>query len=130
MYKFENCEFESQLGHSLACFLSNVYKCIVAYIYIYIYIYIFIYIYIYFYNYSYLFLHIIHSIFVVYFQGPVKPFELRALNYLTNEFLLNNDYRLTAITFGEEVTDQVQFIFFLSSTSCIGSVNCVYQEGV
>jgi len=39
-------------------------------------------------------------------KGPVKPFELRALNYLTNEFLLNNDYRLTAVTFGEEVGDQ------------------------
>ncbi|XP_065064241.1 RAB11-binding protein RELCH homolog [Rhopilema esculentum] len=39
-------------------------------------------------------------------EGPVKTFELRALNYLTNEFLLKNGYRLTAITFGEEVGDQ------------------------
>ena len=37
----------------------------------------------------------------------MKPFELRALNYLTNEYLLKNEYRLTAVTFGEEVGDQV-----------------------
>ncbi|CAF2150068.1 unnamed protein product [Rotaria magnacalcarata] len=32
----------------------------------------------------------------------VRPFERRALNYLVNEYLLTNNYKLTSVTFGEE----------------------------
>eukprot|EP00794_Sanderia_malayensis_P019013 gene19013-20925_t len=39
-------------------------------------------------------------------EEPLKPFESRALNFLTSEYLLKNEYRLTAVTFGEEVGDQ------------------------
>jgi hypothetical protein len=31
-----------------------------------------------------------------------RPFERRALNYLINEYLLTNNYKVTSITFGEE----------------------------
>jgi len=31
-----------------------------------------------------------------------RPFERRALNYLINEYLLTNNYKLTSVTFGEE----------------------------
>ena len=33
---------------------------------------------------------------------PVRPFERRALNYLVNEYLLSNNYKLSSVTFGEE----------------------------
>jgi hypothetical protein len=32
----------------------------------------------------------------------VRPFERRALNYLVNEYLLTNNYKVTSVTFGEE----------------------------
>lgn len=32
----------------------------------------------------------------------VRPFERRALNFLVNEYLLTNNYKLTSVTFGEE----------------------------
>jgi hypothetical protein len=32
----------------------------------------------------------------------VRPFERRALNYLVNEYLLTNNYKLTSVTFEEE----------------------------
>lgn len=32
----------------------------------------------------------------------VRPFERRALNYLVNEYLLTNNYKLASVTFGEE----------------------------
>ncbi|CAF3933429.1 unnamed protein product [Rotaria sp. Silwood2] len=32
----------------------------------------------------------------------VRPFERRALNFLVNEHLLTNNYKLTSVTFGEE----------------------------
>ncbi|UJR13938.1 hypothetical protein I4U23_000941 [Adineta vaga] len=32
----------------------------------------------------------------------VRPFERRALNYLINEYLLTNNYKVTSVTFGEE----------------------------
>jgi hypothetical protein len=31
-----------------------------------------------------------------------RPFERRALNYLINEYLLINNYKVTSVTFGEE----------------------------
>ena len=41
------------------------------------------------------------------FQETMKPLERRALNYLTNEFLLHHGYRLTSITFCDENEEQV-----------------------
>ncbi|CAM1310177.1 KIAA1468 (predicted), partial [Pycnogonum litorale] len=37
---------------------------------------------------------------------PLKPHELRALNYLVNEYLLKHNYKLTSITFSDENEDQ------------------------
>ena len=39
----------------------------------------------------------------------MKPHEKRALNFLVNEYLLHNRYKLTSITFSEENDDQVTF---------------------
>ncbi|XP_036177446.1 RAB11-binding protein RELCH isoform X3 [Myotis myotis] len=39
-------------------------------------------------------------------QDPIKPLEKRALNFLVNEFLLKNNYKLTSITFSDENDDQ------------------------
>ncbi|XP_075777499.1 RAB11-binding protein RELCH isoform X3 [Pelodiscus sinensis] len=39
-------------------------------------------------------------------QEPIKPLEKRALNFLVNEFLLKNSYKLTSITFSDESDDQ------------------------
>uniref|UniRef100_A0A7N5KDU6 RAB11 binding and LisH domain, coiled-coil and HEAT repeat containing n=1 Tax=Ailuropoda melanoleuca TaxID=9646 RepID=A0A7N5KDU6_AILME len=39
-------------------------------------------------------------------QEPIKPLEKRALNFLVNEFLLKNNYKLTSITFSDENDDQ------------------------
>lgn len=37
---------------------------------------------------------------------PLKPHELRALNFLVNEYLLKQNYKLTSITFSDENEDQ------------------------
>lgn len=42
-------------------------------------------------------------------QEAVKPHEKRALNFLVNEYLLCNSYKLTSITFSDENDDQVLF---------------------
>ncbi|XP_064409426.1 RAB11-binding protein RELCH homolog isoform X1 [Latimeria chalumnae] len=39
-------------------------------------------------------------------QEPIKPLEKRALNFLVNEYLLKNNYKLTSITFSDENDDQ------------------------
>ncbi|CAL1295701.1 unnamed protein product [Larinioides sclopetarius] len=39
-------------------------------------------------------------------QEAVKPHEKRALNFLINEYLLSNSYKLTSITFSDENDDQ------------------------
>ncbi|KAM9200226.1 RAB11-binding protein RELCH-like [Mergus octosetaceus] len=39
-------------------------------------------------------------------QEPIRPLEKRALNFLVNEFLLKNSYKLTSITFSDENHDQ------------------------
>ncbi|XP_054716426.1 RAB11-binding protein RELCH homolog [Uloborus diversus] len=39
-------------------------------------------------------------------QETVKPHEKRALNFLVNEYLLSNSYKLTSITFADENEDQ------------------------
>lgn len=48
------------------------------------------------------------SVFYFCFQEPIKPLEKRALNFLVNEFLLKNNYKLTSITFSDENDDQVK----------------------
>lgn len=40
-------------------------------------------------------------------QVELKPLEKRAINYLINEYLLHNEYKLTSITLAEENADQV-----------------------
>lgn len=37
---------------------------------------------------------------------PAQPFEQRALNFLVHEYLLNQDYKLTSVTFSEENANQ------------------------
>ncbi|XP_035286904.1 RAB11-binding protein RELCH homolog isoform X1 [Anguilla anguilla] len=39
-------------------------------------------------------------------QEPIRPLEKRALNFLLNEYLLKNNYKLSAITFSDENDDQ------------------------
>ncbi|XP_059054042.1 RAB11-binding protein RELCH-like [Achroia grisella] len=39
-------------------------------------------------------------------KRPLKPHEKRALNFLVNEYLLLQDYKLTSITFSDENPDQ------------------------
>lgn len=55
--------------------------------------------------------HIFLSLFYSCFQEPIKPLEKRALNFLVNEFLLKNNYKLTSITFSDENDDQVKLLF-------------------
>ncbi|XP_030205505.1 RAB11-binding protein RELCH homolog isoform X5 [Gadus morhua] len=40
------------------------------------------------------------------FQDPIRQLEKRALNFLVNEYLLRNEYKLAAITFSDENDDQ------------------------
>lgn len=51
-------------------------------------------------------------------QEALKPHEKRALNFLVNEYLLSNSYKLTSITLSDENDDQVtiflQCIYFNS----------------
>ena len=37
----------------------------------------------------------------------MRPHEKRALNFLVNEYLLKNGYRMTSVTFSDENADQV-----------------------
>ncbi|XP_058801173.1 RAB11-binding protein RELCH homolog [Phymastichus coffea] len=37
---------------------------------------------------------------------PIKPHEQRAINFLVNEYLLANSYKLTSITFSDEIENQ------------------------
>ena len=56
---------------------------------------------------------------------PIKPYEKRALNFLVNEYLLLQDYKLTSVTFSEENENQascfwekkiaIVYEFFLAS---------------
>ncbi|XP_069046960.1 RAB11-binding protein RELCH homolog isoform X2 [Lepisosteus oculatus] len=39
-------------------------------------------------------------------QEPLRPLEKRALNFLVNEYLLKNNYKLSSITFSDENDDQ------------------------
>lgn len=41
-------------------------------------------------------------------ERVLKPHERRALNFLINEYLLLQDYKLTSITFSDENPDQVK----------------------
>ena len=40
------------------------------------------------------------------FDLPINHYEIRTLNFLVNKYLLRRDYKLTSITFAEEVGDQ------------------------
>lgn len=48
-------------------------------------------------------------------ERSLKPHEKRALNFLINEYLLLQSYKLTSITFSDENPDQVIFrcIFYI-----------------
>ncbi|KAL3860033.1 hypothetical protein ACJMK2_010206, partial [Sinanodonta woodiana] len=39
-------------------------------------------------------------------EESIKPLEYRALNFLVNQYLLQNNYKLTSVTFSEENEDQ------------------------
>ncbi len=40
-------------------------------------------------------------------DDQIRPHEKRALNFLVNEYLLMQEYKLTSVTFAEENEDQV-----------------------
>ena len=40
-------------------------------------------------------------------DDDIKPYEKRAINYLINEYLLVNHYKITSVTFAEENENQV-----------------------
>lgn len=40
-------------------------------------------------------------------MDQIKPLELRTINHLVNEYLLNHDYKLSSITFSDENEGQV-----------------------
>jgi hypothetical protein len=40
-------------------------------------------------------------------DDPIRPLERKAINFLVNEYLLQNNYKLTSVTFSEENEDQV-----------------------
>ena len=40
-------------------------------------------------------------------DAPIKLYEKRALNFLVNEYMLMQDYKLTSVTFSEENENQV-----------------------
>ena len=47
-------------------------------------------------------------------SSEMKPLEKRAINFLVNEYLLYNDYKLSSVTFAEENEDQVGIELLLS----------------
>ena len=47
---------------------------------------------------------------------PPRPLERRALNFLVNEYMLLNNYKLTSVTFCEENENQVLDTFKLHVT--------------
>jgi len=51
-------------------------------------------------------------------NDPVKPHERRALNFLINEYLLLQGYKLTAITFADENENQVNKILLVPHFEC------------
>lgn len=40
-------------------------------------------------------------------EEPLRAYEKRAINFLINEYLLQNNYKLTSVTFSEENENQV-----------------------
>ena len=43
---------------------------------------------------------------------PIRVYERKALNFLVNEYLLQNDFKLSAVTLSEEVDDQVRDLVY------------------
>lgn len=41
-------------------------------------------------------------------EEAIKPMDKKAINFLINEYLLLQNYKLTAVTFSEENEDQVR----------------------
>ncbi len=50
---------------------------------------------------------------------PIRPYERRAINFLVNEYLLTQDYKLSSVTFAEENENQVRIQRILYSV-CLG----------
>lgn len=50
-------------------------------------------------------------------QEPIRPLEKRALNFLVNEYLLKNEYKLSSITFSDENDDQVKILRAIMSVN-------------
>ena len=44
-------------------------------------------------------------------DGGLRPLEKKAINFLVNEYLLANNYKITSVTFAEENEDQVFNMF-------------------
>jgi len=50
----------------------------------------------------------------------IKPLEIRAINHLVNEYLLERDYKLSSITFSDENEEQVRSLSWtLSPCFCL-----------
>lgn len=53
-------------------------------------------------------------------DDSIRPLEKKALNFLVNEYLLSNNYKLTSVTFAEENEDQVLlFVVIIDFTSLV-----------
>ena len=50
-------------------------------------------------------------------DAAIKPYERRALNFLVNEYLLLNDYKVSSVTLAEENEDQVSDLDWWSGLS-------------
>ena len=61
-------------------------------------------------------------------RGPLKPGESDLLNYITKSFLLSMGYKMTAISFAEEVGQTLPIFFFLTlSFFCMAVSLCLDQ---
>lgn len=59
------------------------------------------------------------NMFLLFYQESLRPHEKRALNFLVNEYLLKNGYRMTSVTFSDENADQVCFTYSLIFMYCM-----------
>lgn len=62
----------------------------------------------------------------LYTDDTIRTMEKKAINFIVNEYLLQINNKLTAVTFSEENEDQVMkiFTFIYGHNSCKTFLNC------
>lgn len=55
----------------------------------------------------------------LYTDDTIRTMEKKAINFIVNEYLLQINNKLTAVTFSEENEDQVIIIFILPAKFCL-----------